>query len=59
MKDLIAYYLRGLVYGITFIVFAAIIFGLMAFAVTHPYVGVPIVVLVVLPFIFGSLGEDK
>ena len=59
MKDFVSYYLRGLVYGIAFFTIVAIAFGFFLFVATHPLIGVPILVLVVMPLLFGAINEGE
>lgn len=58
MGAFLAYYLRGLVYGIVFFTLIAVVIGFCAFVASYPTIGVPILILVVMPLAFGSLGGD-
>lgn len=59
MKDFIAYYLRGLVYGIALFTIVAITVGFFLFVATHPLIGIPILVLVVMPLLLGAINEGE
>lgn len=58
MKSFAAYYLRGLVYAIGFFIVVAIFTGLMAFTASFPYIGIPVIILVILPLLFGAIHEE-
>lgn len=59
MGDFILLWLRGLVFTVAFVIAVTVFFGILSFAVLTPYVGVPILVLILLPLMFGIVTEGK
>lgn len=59
MIDFIFLWLRGLVFTILAVFFVALIYGLFGITVAVPHVMVPILILILMPIVFGIITEGK
>lgn len=59
MGEFAILWLRGFVFAVAFVIFLAIVTGLIYLVIEQSHIGIPLFMFLILPLLFGILTEGK